>query len=46
MRKFLTVLSISAGIVSVISAAILCCIYLGDMAGCVKKVKTRLFGKN
>ena len=45
MRKALRIISISAGIVSVVSAVVLGCIYLEDIAGHIKKVKTRLTSK-
>ena len=42
MRKALRILSVSAGIVSVLSAVILGCMYLEDIAGYIDKIKTRL----
>ena len=41
MRKVLRIISISAAIISVVSAVILGSIYLEDFAGHVKKLKTR-----
>ena len=38
MRKALKIISISAGLVSVISAAVLGYIYLGDIIRCLKKM--------
>lgn len=45
MRKALRIVAISAGIVSVVSAVVLGCIYLEDIAGHVKKLKTKLTNK-
>lgn len=45
MRKALRIISISAGIVSVVSAVVLGCIYLEDIAGHIKKVKTKITNK-
>ena len=42
MRKALRIVSISAGIVSVVSAVILGYIYLEDIAGYINKTKTKL----
>ena len=45
MRKALRIISISAGIVSVVSAVVLVCIYLEDIVGHIKKVKTKITNK-
>lgn len=45
MRKALRIVSISAGIVSVVSAVILGYIYLEDIAGYINKTKTKLINK-
>ena len=42
MRKTLRIIFVSAGIVSVISAVILGCIYLEDIVCNLKKVKERI----
>ena len=41
MRKVLRIISISTGIISVVSAVVLGCIYLEDIAGQIKKLKGR-----
>ena len=46
MRKALRIISISAGIISVVSAVVLGYIYLEDIVGYIKKVKTKaIFSK-
>lgn len=45
MRKVLRIISASAGIVSVVSAVILGCIYLEDVAEQIKKVRTKITSK-
>ena len=45
MRKALRIISISAGIVSVVSAVVLGCIYLEDIVEHIKKVKTKITNK-
>ncbi len=45
MRKALRIISISSGIISILSAVILGFIYLEDMAGCIKKIKNKIVGK-
>lgn len=45
MRKALRIISLSAGIVSVVSAVVLGCIYLEDIAGHIKKIKTKITNK-
>ena len=45
MRKALRIISMSAGIISVVSAVILGCIYLEDLRGQIQKVKTKLVGR-
>lgn len=45
MRKALRIISMSAGIISVVSAVILGCIYLEDLMGQIQKVKTKLVGR-
>lgn len=45
MRKVLRISSILTGVVSVVSAVVLGCIYLEDIAGFMKKMKVRLAGK-
>ena len=45
MRKALRIVAVSAGIVSVVSAVILGCIYLEDITGHLKVYKTKLFKK-
>ncbi len=45
MRKALRIIAVSAGIVSVVSAVVLGCIYLEDIAGHIKKVKTKISNK-
>ena len=46
MRKTLGIISISAGIISVVSAVVLGYIYLEDIVGYIKKVKTKaIFSK-
>lgn len=45
MKKALRIISISAGIVSAISAIILGCIYLKDIVRHIKKVKTSFISK-
>ncbi len=42
MKKVLRIISISAAIVSAVSAVILGCIYLEDIAGYLKKVKSKI----
>lgn len=42
MRKALRIIAVSAGIVSVVSAIMLGYIYLEDIAGQIKKVKTKI----
>lgn len=42
MKKALKIAAVSAGIVSVVSAVVLGCIYLEDIAGYLKKVKTKV----
>ncbi len=41
MRKILRIISVSTGIVSVVSAVILGFIYLEDILKCFQKMKTR-----
>lgn len=45
MRKILRIISISAGIISVVSALVLVCIYLEDIGGYIKKVKSKIIKK-
>lgn len=45
MRKALRIVTISAGIVSVVSAVILGFIYLEDIVGYLNKVKTKVVSK-
>lgn len=46
MKKVLTIISISAGIVSIVSAVVLCCIPSKNVVGHLKKAKTKsLFSK-
>jgi hypothetical protein len=45
MRKALRIVTISAGIVSVVSAVILGFIYLEDIVGYLNKVKTKVVNK-
>lgn len=42
MKKALRIIAMTTGIVSAVSAVILGCIYLEDMVGYVKKIKTKL----
>lgn len=46
MRKALWIISISAGIVSAVSAIVLGCLYLEDIAGHIQKIKTRLSNRS
>ena len=46
MRKTLRIISIASGIVSAVSAVILASIYLEDMLGYLKKVKTKVITNN
>lgn len=45
MRKALRIVAVSAGIVSVVSAVILGCIYLEDVVEYTQKVKMRITNK-
>lgn len=45
MRKALRIVAVSAGIVSVVSAVVLGCIYFEDITGQLKVYKTNLFKK-
>ena len=45
MRKALRIISISSGIISVVSAVILGCIYLEDVLGHIEKVKAKVTNK-
>ena len=45
MKKALGIISISAGIVSTVSAVALGCIYLEDIAGHIKKAKIKIKNK-
>ena len=42
MKKALKIIAVSAGILSVISAIVLGCIYLEDIAIYFKRIKTRI----
>ncbi len=42
MRKALRIVAISAGIVSVVSAVILGCVYFEDITGYIKKIKSKI----
>lgn len=42
MRKALRIISLTAGIISVVSAVVLGCIYLEDMWGHLKRIKARI----
>lgn len=44
MRKALRIAAFSAGIVSAVLAFVLGCIYLEDIAGYIKKIKTKITG--
>ena len=46
MRKALRIISLSAGIISIVSAVILGCIYLEDIFTQINKVKTKLTSKS
>ncbi len=45
MRKALRIISITTGIISVLSAVILGFIYLEDIVGHIKNIKTRFVNK-
>lgn len=45
MRKALRIISLSAGIISIVSAVILGCIYLEDVFTHINKVKNKLSSK-
>ena len=45
MRKALKIVAVSAGIVSVVSAVVLGCVYLEDIAGHIKKIKSKISNK-
>lgn len=42
MRKALRIIAVSAGIVSVVSAVILGCVYLEDLLGYFKKFRSKI----
>lgn len=42
MRRALRIVAVSAGIVSMVSAIVLGCVYLEDIAGHIKKIKAKI----
>lgn len=42
MRKALRIIAFASGMISVVATVVLGCVYLEDLLGCVKKLKSRI----
>ncbi len=45
MRKALRIVAVSTGVVSLVSSTVLGCIYVKDIAGHLKKIRTKITNK-